>query len=49
VADFVAGKRPVQPVVFEEIAIKKMQGQAMDSDYFLSLCRLLVSTMDEPN
>ena len=46
VVDFVAGKRPGRPIVLEEIEIKKMQRQAMDSDYFLGLCRLLVGTMD---
>ena len=49
VASFVAGKRPVRPIVFEKIGIKKMQRKAMDSDYFLGLCRLLVSAMDEPS
>ena len=48
VADFVAGKRPVQPFAFGENTMKKMQKQAMDSSYFLDLCNLLVSTMDDP-
>ena len=46
IADFVAGKRPVRTIALEEIEIRKIQRQAMDSDYFLGLCRLLVSTMD---
>jgi hypothetical protein len=48
VADFVAGKRPVRPLVIEKFEMKEMQNQAMDSDYFLNLCSLLVSTMDDP-
>ena len=48
VTNFVAGKRPLRPIAFDEIALCNMQSQPMDSDYFVRLCRVLVSTMDEP-
>jgi len=47
VAEFVQDKRPVQPIAFETMTRCEMRKQPMDLDYFVGLCRTLVSSMSK--
>lgn len=45
VADFVAGKLPVQPIPFDKMATTQMTEHSMDSDYFIELCKLVAGSV----
>lgn len=46
-AELVQGKRKTRAVDFERMIISEMEGQPMDSDYFVTLCHILVDSTPE--
>lgn len=45
VAEFVAGKHPIEPIPFDKMATTQMTEHSMDSDYFIELCKLVAGSV----